>query len=471
MNLSEFRDFNSQLFNASTHLLVAVSGGIDSVVLCHLMQESGHRYEVAHCNFHLRGADSDRDEQFVRQLAERYGVACHVAQFDTRRYAAENGLSIEMAARKLRYHFFAQIIDSSNPNPSNNSTIQQLNNSTTQQFNDSTNALVLTANHRDDSIETFFLNLLRGTGITGLAGMRAVTVMTDTDPAIQVAHPLLPFSREEIVAYAEAQGLEHVEDVTNCSLEYRRNRIRHQLMPLLRDIVPGADKAIVDTMRHLADTDVIYRQALAEVRARVVTHRDGYDEMDIDALRSLQPLRSWLFELLRPYGFNAAQTADIQDALDSTSGRCFYSPTHRLVRERATLVVAPLQREASASQPPCQMKEWGREEYLQQHGSFRTTADRALFDADLLRQPLHWRHPRLGDRFQPFGMQGTRLLSDFFSDLKLPLHERESQWLLCDAEDTILWVAGRRADGRYAVTETTQRILEVSMSRDADWRF
>ena len=456
MNLSEFRDFNSQLFNASTHLLVAVSGGIDSVVLCHLMQVSGHRYEVAHCNFHLRGADSDRDEQFVRQLAERYGVACHVAQFDTRRYAAENGLSIEMAARKLRYHFFAQLLAQSNTN------------ALTHSHN---NAFLLTAHHRDDSIETFFLNLLRGTGIAGLAGMSAVTVMTDTDPAIQVAHPLLPFSREEIVAYAEAQGLDHVEDVTNCSLEYRRNRIRHQLMPLLRDIVPGADKAIVDTMRHLADTDVIYRQALEGVRARVVTHRDGYDEMDIDALRSLQPLRTWLFELLRPYGFNAAQTTDIQDALDSTSGRCFYSPTHRLVRERATLVVAPLQREASALQPPCQMKEWGREEYLQQHGSFRTTADRALFDADLLRQPLHWRHQRPGDRFQPFGMKGTRLLSDFFSDQKLPLHERESQWLLCDAADTVLWVAGRRADGRYAVTETTQRILEVSMSRDADWRF
>lgn len=456
MNLSEFRDFNSQLFNASTHLLVAVSGGIDSVVLCHLMQVSGRRYEVAHCNFHLRGADSDRDEQFVRQLAERYGVACHVAQFDTRRYAAENGLSIEMAARKLRYHFFAQLLAQSNTN------------ALTHSHN---NAFLLTAHHCDDSIETFFLNLLRGTGIAGLAGMSAVTVMTDTDPAIQVAHPLLPFSREEIVAYAEAQGLDHVEDVTNCSLEYRRNRIRHQLMPLLRDIVPGADKAIVETMRHLADTDVIYRQALEGVRARVVTHRDGYDEMDIDALRSLQPLRTWLFELLRPYGFNAAQTTDIQDALDSTSGRCFYSPTHRLVRERATLVVAPLQREASASQPPCQMKEWGREEYLQQHGSFRTTADRALFDADLLRQPLHWRHPRPGDRFQPFGMQGTRLLSDFFSDLKLSKHERESQWLLCDAADTVLWVAGRRADGRYAVTETTQRILEVSMSRDADWRF
>ena len=464
LTLSEFKIQNSPLLNASTRLLLAVSGGIDSVVLCHLMQTAGYRYEIAHCNFRLRGADSDRDEQFVRRLAERYGVLCHVARFDTRAYAADNGLSVEMAARQLRYRFFAQIIDSSNPNPSNNSTSQQLNKSTTQQFNNSTNSLVLTAHHRDDNVETFFLNLLRGTGIAGLPGIRPVSRLDFTEPPVRVVHPLLPFSREEIVQYAESHGLEHMEDSTNASLEYRRNRIRHQLMPLLRDMVPNADRAIAETMRHLADTDAVYRQALAEVRACVVTHRDGYDEMAIESLRALQPLRTWLFELLHPYGFNTAQVDDIRNALDGTSGRCFYSPTHRLVRERATLVVAPLQREASASQPPCQMKEWGREEYLQQHGSFRTPADRALFDADRLRYPLHWRHPRAADRFRPYGMQGSRLLSDFFSDLKLPLHERESQWLLCDADDTILWVAGRRADGRYAVTDATRRILRVTIA-------
>lgn len=436
---SDFTIQNSTLLNASTHLLLAVSGGIDSVVLCHLVHATGRPFEMAHCNFHLRGADSDRDEAFVRRLAERYAVKCHVAQFDTRAYAAERHLSIEEAARQLRYQFFASCVAGHD------------------------DARVLTAHHRDDAAETFFLNLLRGTGIAGLVGMRPLSYLNCTDPPIVVAHPLLPFSREEIVSYADAQGLEHVEDVTNQSLDYRRNRVRHEVLPLLRDMVPAADKSIAETLRHLADTEEIYRQSIEAMRQRVVQRQAAGDRLDIDALRALHPLRTWLFELLRPYGFNAAQTDDIRRSLDGASGHCFYSATHRLVRERDSLFVSPLAQTDTEAAPAHTMETLSREAYWQRFGTWRTTAAQALFDADRLPLPLRWRHVRAADRFHPFGMKGSRLVSDLFSDQKLAKHEREHWWLLCDAEDTVLWVSGLRADGRYAVSDTTQRVLLVSL--------
>lgn len=427
------------LFDASTHLLLAVSGGIDSVVLCHLMRSVGYAFEIAHCNFHLRAADSDRDEAFVRHLAEHYGAPFHVERFDTRGYAAERHLSIEEAARQLRYRFFASCVASHD------------------------NARVVTAHHRDDAVETFFLNLMRGTGIAGLVGIRPLSRMDCTDPPIAVAHPLLPFSREEIVAYAKEQGLDHVEDITNHSLDYRRNRVRHELLPLLRDMTPSANKSIARTMDFLADTEQIYRQAVETMRLRLVRRCAEGDEWPLESLRALHPLHTWLFELLHPYGFNAAQIVDICRALDGPSGRCFYSDTHRLVRERDALFVSPFRRFVGDAMPTCTMQTLSRDEYWRRCGTWRTAATEALFDADRLRLPLRWRHVRPGDRFQPYGMKGSRLVSDLFSDLKLALHEREQWWLLCDADDTILWVTGLRADGRYAVTDNTRRVLLVSL--------
>lgn len=400
---------------------------------------------MAHCNFHLRGDDSNRDECFVRQLAESYGVRCHVAQFDTRSYAADNHLSIEEAARQLRYQFFATCVAEWD------------------------NACVVTAHHRDDAVETFFLNLLRGTGIAGLVGMRPSTLMTCTHPAIRVVHPLLSASRNDIVRYAELHGLEHVEDATNQSLLYRRNRIRHQLLPLLHQMTPAADQSIEQTMQHLADAEVIYRHAIERVRDQLVRHLPEGDVMAVESLRQLQPLRTWLFELLRPYGFNAAQVDDIQEALNGQSGRRFYSATHRLVRERTTLVVTPYAAtnlaagDGLAEEPLCRMQIFSREQYLQTYGSFRVCLESALFDADRLRQPTHWRHPRPGDRFCPFGMKGSRLVSDLLSDMKRTTQQREQQWLLCDADDTVLWVVGLRADGRYAVSDDTRQVLLVTL--------
>lgn len=449
---SAFKKQSSRFFDASTHLLLAVSGGIDSVVLCHLMHTTGYRFEIAHCNFQLRGTDSDRDEAFVRRLADRYGVPCHVARFDTRKFAKSNHLSIEDAARRLRYDYFAQILN--------------------QATGQSQPSCLATAHHRDDAVETFFLNLLRGTGIAGLHGIRPVSCWTRDAGPMTVVRPLIAFSREEIEQYAGKNGLEHVEDVTNHSLEYRRNRIRHQLMPLLRELVPTADKAIEQTMRHLSDTEQIYRQTIETVREDIVRRWPGCDRMDIGQLQSLQPRDTWLFELLQPYGFNAAQVNDIQASLDRQPGRLFYSPTHRLVRERGDLVVSPLpspdsvhevRTGASVLNAQFSILNYSREEYLQLHGTFCTGLNQAIFDADRLRQPLQLRHWQRGDRFQPFGMKGSRLLSDFFSDLKLSRHEREIQWLLCDADDQVLWVVGRRTDGRWAVRPDTQRILSISL--------
>lgn len=428
------------LFDASTRLLLAVSGGIDSVVLCHLLVSAGYRVETAHCNFRLRGADSDRDEAFVRRLADSYGLPCHVACFDTRAYASGHHLSVEDAARQLRYRFFASCVA------------------------DWRDARVVTAHHRDDAAETFFINLLRGTGIAGLVGIRPLSRLGFTTPPVTVAHPLLAFSREEIVQYAADHALEHVEDATNSSLEYRRNRVRHEVLPLLRRIAPSADMSLQRTMAHLVDAEKIYRDAVEDVRQRIVRPSGEGAVMAVSDLNRLRPLRTWLFELLRPYGFRESQLDDIVAALDRPSGRHFYSPSHCLVRERDILDIRPLQSEDEDLPPGYTVQCFAREAYLRIHGTFCVDSRQALFDADRLRYPLRLRHPCRGDRFQPYGMNGTRLLSDFFSDSKLSAADRQRQWLLCDADDTILWVAGRRADGRYAVTSATRRIACVSLT-------
>ncbi len=418
------------LFPTGQQVLLAVSGGVDSVVLAHLMHAAGFPFAVAHCNFHLRPDDCDRDEQFVRQLAERYGVPVYVAQFDTHGYAAREHLCIEDAARRLRYDFFEQV--------------------RSQQGY----AAILTAHHRDDAAETFFINLLRGTGLSGLHGILPVQGF--------VVRPLLPFGREEIERYASQHQLRHVEDVTNVSLQYRRNQIRHQVLPLLRQIQPSADSAIEKTLRHLQSVERLYGALLEPLRSQwVLPQPDG------TVWVSLQfPLQEHqtqlLYELLRPYGFNYAVVEDI--LLASQPGRQFYSPTHRAVLDRRRLIVQPL---GLVNRQPLPEITMTRSRVF----DFRALdwqslpANRALFDADKVLQPISLRHWREGDRFQPLGMpHGTQLLSDFFSDHKYSLVDKQRQLLLVDAADNILWIVGRRTAHPFRVTEATATLLSVTVA-------
>lgn len=419
-------------------VLLAVSGGRDSVTLCHLFAAANIPFAIAHCNFHLRPGDCDRDEAFVRRLADSYGVSCHIAEFDTENYAHSEGLSIEEAARKLRYVFFEQ---------------QRVANGYD---------LIATAHHRDDAIETFFINLLRGTGITGLHGIRMRNG--------SIVRPLLPFGRNEIDAYIFRYNLEYVEDYTNSQTLYLRNRIRLQLIPLLRQITPSFDTIMQGNVSRFAEAGQIYLDAIDRVRQILMKPQSEGYSLPIAELKALSPLHSYLFELLRPFGFSSTVVAEIVKALDSQSGKQFYSPTHIVIKDREHLLILP-RREEDANAEEYTIQERDLLQTLPVPLSFQTcdTTDRpirlgtdeAWFDYSRVSFPLTLRHWRSGDRFIPFGMKGSRLVSDLFSDLKLSRPDKEAVWLLCDVSGTILWVVGLRASAAAPVTSSTKKILKI----------
>lgn len=442
--LAEFLDFvcYHHMFSHDRPVLVAVSGGRDSVVLTHLMSRSGFPFAIAHCNFNLRPGDCDRDEAFVRRLASSLSVPIHVASFDTNGHAAAHKLSVEASARQLRYQFFSDVVA------------------------DQGYCGVVTGHHQDDSIETFFINLLRGTGIDGLRGIRPVSVQSfgsgDDVRSLTVFRPLLPFSRSRIDDYVQQCQLEYVDDYTNDSLDFRRNQIRHQLLPLLRQMSSSADETIVRSMSHLASAAEVYHDCVRSLSARHLQVRDSHVFISFESVGSLHPQHALMYQLLHPFGFNAAQVSDILADLSRQPGSVFLSHTHRLVFAQDGLLVYPLD---AASLPQPQIS---REILLpSQLSSFKVPSGQILLDADAVSEPLALRHPRVGDRFRPFGMKGaSQLLSDYFKDHHVDTVARESQWLLVDSQDRILWLVGRRASHDCSVTPSTCRILRISISLD-----
>ena len=381
------------LFPQGQRVLLAVSGGRDSMCLAHLMAQAGLPFAIAHCNFHLRPGDCDRDQQLVARTAEALGVPFHTADFDTRAEADATGESIEEAARRLRYAFFSDLC-ASHGYP-----------------------CVATAHHRDDSVETFFLNLFRGTGIDGLHGIRPLSTQTirqSDSQTITVARPLLPFSRVDIDAYIEANGIAYADDSTNAGLEARRNRIRHRLMPLLRELYPSVDDTMQANIERLTDVGQVYHRYVDDLRARVIhKYESRLPSLPVDIqaisladIKALEPQRTLLFELLRPYGFNAATVDDILAARGT--GRLFYSMTHVAELHRGQLLIAE---------------------------QFQLST----FNSQLSTRP--WRP---GDRFRPKGMQGTRLVSDFLKDLHLSRIERQYVMVSVDADGVIRSVIGLR---------------------------
>ncbi len=445
-----FIDFihKEHLIAQGQRVLLAVSGGRDSVALTDLMSQVHISFAIAHCNFHLRPGECDRDEQFVRQLAEKYCVEIFVAQFDTQLYAKEKRLSVEEAAREQRYDFFEKI-------RSENS------------FD-----LIATAHHSDDSIETFFINLLRGTGIGGLHGILPRNG--------NIIRPMLCFGRDEINSFVEHHHLEYVEDCTNAQPLYLRNRIRLQLIPLLKQLSPSFTSVMQGNIDRLTNVEKIYRTYVEQARTQLLkSEGDGYS-IDIKHLQEMPAPRTILFELLRPFNFSVPLIEDISSAIfDQTqlheSGSQWLSPTHRLIKDRSSLLLYPLAQSnpdekyiinetdtnIQISTLSLQLSTLNSQQ-LSTYNLRHSTSQEAFFDYDKLHFPLTLRHWCHGDRFKPFGMKGSRLLSDFFTDLKLSIVEKERIWLLCDADDKILWVVNYRSADFPAVTEHTQRVLKIT---------
>jgi len=433
-----FLDFieKNKLCGKSDHILLAVSGGVDSVVMAELFHRAAWNFSIIHCNFQLRGEASDSDEQFVRALAQKYNTPCFVKSFDTRKYATQHKLSIQQAARNLRYAYFEEIRKKEKIN------------------------WIATAHHADDQIETFFINLFRGSGIKGLAGI----------PIKQqhIIRPLLFAFRAEIESFAGENRLEYRTDASNNENKYLRNKIRNLLMPQMETLSPSCRTTINTTISHLKNTEQIYRQHLTNIRL-LKKHKNGLITIDIPNLKKLQPSSHYLFEYISGFGFNSRVCDEICQSLDEISGKIFFSPTHRLVKDRDTLII-----EKTPDSAACE--EFVLEEDIKKidtpvtlqflkkniaaFKTFTTTSDVALFDKDRLTYPLTIRKWKQGDYFYPFGMNRKKKLSDFFTNNKLSVIDKSNAWLLCSG-GKIVWIIGQRTDNRFKINKQTQNVLQV----------
>lgn len=448
--LNEFLNYIKQenLFLPESRILLAVSGGLDSVVMTDLFFRSGFSFGMAHVNFALRGEESERDEQFVRNLANKYQSRIFCIRFDARNYARKNKLSVQMAARQLRYDWFRQVAAETG-------------------FN-----YVATAHHLDDQIETFLINLLRGTGIAGLHGI----------PSRQgiIIRPLLFASRLQLEHYAQDNTLEYVEDSSNASRKYTRNRIRHSIIPQFEKINPAFRNEFAMTIRNIREAEAVYRSIIEKEKNRLLLpHGDGY-QIPLDILKQYTPIRTWLYEMINPFNFTAAVTNDILHAIDDPSGRIFFSPTHRIVKDRDYLLVDALEKgEDKASNlaasyhiyPSNHVMEYPVKLSLELHSAtgfvLTIQPNTACLDYDRLKFPLIIRKWKRGDSFYPLGMKGKKKLSDFFIDQKFSIPQKEKTWLLCCGKD-IVWIIGHRIDDRYKITPETMKVLRISMLQSSD---
>jgi len=399
-----------------------------------LFRRSGFQVGIAHCNFHLRGSESDGDEEFVHQLSRQYNLTYHVAHFNTDEYAREKKLSIQMAARELRYNWFEEICDQHGYSH------------------------IATAHNQDDVIETFLINLGRGTGLRGLSGIKPKSG--------RIIRPLLFASRSDIENYANDCMLEYREDSSNISVYYTRNKIRHEIIPLFEEINPSFRPSLIETIRKLNETEGIYLNTIENIINELVEHKDDKILIDLEKLDSLPNKLTILFEILSGYQFLSSQIASIIDSLKAHSGKQFYSGTHRLIKDRNTFIITPLKEQESKryyiDEGMEQIAEPISMDFLvvDRSGSFSIPKEKniACLDLEKLNFPLILRKWNEGDYFQPLGMAHKKKLSNFLIDEKLSIADKEDQWLLISGDD-IIWVVNRRIDERYKVTTQTSQVL------------
>lgn len=426
------------LFERSHRLLLGISGGVDSVVLAHLIDKMGNEFAIAHCNFNLRGDESDGDESFVEKLADNLGVKYYHTSFKTKEIADLKGISIEMAARDLRYNWFEEI--------------------RTEIDYD----YIVVGHHLDDVLETFILNLSRGTGIRGLSGIKPRNG--------KILRPLLFATRNDIEQYASENEMEHRFDKSNDDTTIKRNKVRHEILPELEKLNPSFKRNLQQTIAYMNDTETIFFEKIADVRNRVVTVEDGWTKLSIDELNQLSPLSTYLFELLRPFNFNADTVNDIIRELDGESGARFFSENHRLVIDREYLIVTPLvektqnkfyiEKNTHFIDEPIRMR-FSIHRYTSDF-KIPTTSDVVVLDYDKLRFPILIRKWQQGEYFKPLGMSGFKKVSDFFIDQKMSIPEKENTWILT-SEEKVVWIVGRRLDDRYKITPDTKLVLRIDL--------
>jgi len=448
--LARFRAFidREKLPLPKNQLLIAVSGGVDSVVLCELCHLAGFRFVIAHANFQLRGEESNRDENFVRALGTKFNTEVRIKRFETATYANTHKCSVQVAARTLRYDWFGQLLDEKSADPADRFNL--------------TPDYLLTAHHLDDNIETLLFHFFRGTGINGLRGM--------LPRQGRILRPLLFAYKEALLHFASGNKLSWVEDSSNVGDDYSRNYFRHNLIPTVREIFPGAVANLADNLERFRDIEALYRQSIERHKKKLLTKVGNEVHIPVLKLKQLEGRRSIGYEIIREFGFTALQTGELMDLLDSASGKYIQSPTHRIIKNRQWLIIAP--RNTKAAQNI--LIEEGQKNIagpgFQLHFSVIPAVDcqlstvnhMAQLDADLISFPLMLRKWKQGDYFYPLGMRKKKKIARLLIDNKLSKTDKEKIWVL-ESGSRIVWVLGQRIDDRFKITSRTRRLLNIEM--------
>jgi tRNA(Ile)-lysidine synthase len=433
--LERFKDHITKDFPElqNSMLLVACSGGLDSVVLTHLCVKANLTIALAHCNFGLRGTESNEDQRFVEMLASALHIPFYSTHFDTPGYVKEKKVSVQVAARELRYTWFNDLLKEESVD------------------------YVATAHHLDDSLETFIINLSRGTGIEGLKGI--------PEKSGQIVRPMLPFARAEIHAYAQEEQLQWREDSSNKETKYVRNKVRHQIVPLFKEVHPTFLENFKTTQRYLKDSATILENHLREVKQRLFKPYENGFKISIEALTTLQPIMGYLHGLFNAYGFTAWK--DIESLLTSMSGKEITSATHRIIKDREHILLQRITGLDTSHYEVDILKGAVKEPvsmWIEIVTEITETGNSILYvDKETLNSKLTVRKCKKGDYFYPLGLQGKKKVSKFFKDEKMDTVAKENQWLLCSGDD-IVWIIGRRGDDRFKVTPNTKKIVKFTVA-------
>ena len=429
-----------KLFKQDEKILLAVSGGVDSVVMCELFYLAGYKFGIAHCNFKLRGKESDEDEKFVRNLADKYNAKFYLKTFETKKYAVSNGISIQMAARELRYIWFEELLKSENYK------------------------YVAAAHHSDDQIETFFINMLRGTGISGLHGIQ---------PKFgKLIHPMLFTYRKDIEEFAKKNNISSRSDSSNLKTDYTRNKIRHKLIPVIKSINENYQNTFTNNINRIKQIEKIYNQQVHFISNKLLSEEKNQIKISLNELLKLEPAETYLFEILKDYGFNFSQVSGIIKSIHSITGKKFLSKTHWLIIDREYMIIESkpgtinrseeyiIESEISVIDEPVRLKI--SKNKLSQDYTIPKNKKTASFDAEILQFPIVIRRWKKGDYFYPFGMENKKLVSDFFINNKFSISDKENTWIMTSGAK-IVWIIGHRIDNRFRISETSTQIVQIEI--------
>ncbi|MBK7289276.1 MAG: tRNA lysidine(34) synthetase TilS [Chitinophagaceae bacterium] len=431
------------LFSSKDKLLLAVSGGVDSVVFCELCKQAGFDFTIAHCNFQLRGAESERDEQFVRNLGKKYDVEVFVKKFDTEKYATENKLSTQEAARNLRYEWFGELMNSQLSIGNVENPIH-----------------LLTAHHADDNAETIAMNFFRGTGLHGLTGIPSKNEY--------IKRPLLEFSKDELLAFAKENNLEFVEDSSNQSSKYTRNYFRNEIIPAISKIYPQVKDNLLDNINRFKEIEKLYQLSVGELKKKICKQKGNETHIPVNKLMSYNN-KALIYEIIHPFNFQEKQVEELIKLADSDSGKYITSPDnqYRIIKHRLWFIISPV----VATESVNIIIEENDKQILFALGSINiestsnnkpsTSNDIATLNAKEIKFPLLLRKWKTGDYFYPLGMKKKKKVSRFLIDSKLSKTEKENIWVI-ESNQRICWVVGQRIDDRFKITEKTKEVLKLT---------